>query len=29
VVITLPGGDSLTLENAQLGSLHEDDFVII
>jgi Ca2+-binding RTX toxin-like protein len=29
VVITLPGGESLTLENVLFGSLHEDDFVII
>jgi Ca2+-binding RTX toxin-like protein len=29
VVIALPGGDSLTLENVLLGSLHEDDFLIL
>jgi hypothetical protein len=28
VVITVPGGDSLTLANVLLGSLHEDDFLI-
>jgi Ca2+-binding RTX toxin-like protein len=28
LVIALPGGDSLTLENVLLGSLHEDDIII-